>query len=267
MQRIPVDSSDIISVGYDSAARILEVEFHGGRIYQYRDVEPDIHEQFMKANSLGTFFLAHVNGRYRYDKMTTPDTNEHRRGLAFVSGTTDELHDLQMACEPYNIEVEPIQLPVDEIQSDDLEDIAVKKAKQAFKLASQPVLVSASSWNILALHGFPGPYADAITRWLSADDLLKLLTEKSDRSVTLTQVVAFYDGKRHKTFSHERWGAITAEPAGEGTPLEQIVVMSGQDQTIAAQHPARLKTWAPPADSAWHDFAKWFRLQQRIRRP
>jgi XTP/dITP diphosphohydrolase len=267
MHRLPVESSDIVSIGYDPAAKILEVEFQGGRVYQYRGVEPDIHAQFMRADSYGTFFFAHVNGQYRYDKISaTPEAEQARSGLAFASGSETELHDLQMACEPYNIEVEPIELPVDEIQSDDPEDIAVKKAKQAYKLAAQPVIVSVSSWNILSLHGFPGAYLRAIGSWLSAADLLKLLEDKSDRSVCLTHVVAFYDGKRHKVFTQDYWGTIAAAPRGEGTAVEQIVVMTGQDKTLAELHVGRLKTWAPPEDSAWHDFAKWFRLQQRLQR-
>ena len=128
MQRLPVESSDIVSVGYEPAAKILEVEFHGGRVYQYRDVEPDIYAQFMRAESYGTFFFAHINGRYRYEKISSV-TDGLRAGeaLAVVSASPLEVHDAQVACEPYGIDVEPLELPVDEIQADNAEDIALKK--------------------------------------------------------------------------------------------------------------------------------------------
>ena len=35
MQRTPVDSTNLASVGYDADTKMLEVEFHGGSAYQY----------------------------------------------------------------------------------------------------------------------------------------------------------------------------------------------------------------------------------------
>jgi len=35
MKRVPVRSSNLISVGYDSALRVLEAEFKHGSVYQY----------------------------------------------------------------------------------------------------------------------------------------------------------------------------------------------------------------------------------------
>jgi len=264
MQRLPVESSDLVSIGYDPAQKLLEVEFQGGRVYQYRNVEPETHAQFMRADSYGTFFFAHINGQYRYDKITSPDDDTTDDSLALVSATPGDLRTLQIACEPYAIDVSPLELPLDQVQSDDAQEIATKKAKQAFKLAKQPVVVSISFWNILALRGFPGAYMEAMDRWLQPADFLQLLEKKTDRSVCLTTVVAYYDGKRHKLFTYDYWGTITDEPKGQGTPIEQIVVLKGQDKTIAEQHSAGLNTWLTPEDSAWHDFAKWLHVRRRF---
>ena len=43
MKRHTVDSSEIILVGYDQDTKILEIEFHGNRVYQYKDVPEDIY--------------------------------------------------------------------------------------------------------------------------------------------------------------------------------------------------------------------------------
>jgi len=251
MQRVPVESSDLVSVGYDPATSILEVEFQGGRVYQYRDVEPDIHAQFMRADSFGTFFFAHINGHYRYQKVQTGDDGDAPKGLAFVSGTPNELHDVQVACEPYEIAVEPLQLPLDEIQSENPEDIALTKAKQAYRLAGQPVIVSTDFWNIPSLHGFPGAYMAAVSRWLTPDDVLAMLQDKSDRSICRTHTVAFYDGKRQKTFSQNYWGRL-AQPTQDDAVSERL------EQLISMNDAAQ--------DDVWKEFAKWFRLQQRFYR-
>jgi len=69
MQRESVDSSNIKSVGYDSEASILEVEFKRGAIYQYAGVPSSVYEELMSAKSAGKYFAAHIAKTYNYHKM------------------------------------------------------------------------------------------------------------------------------------------------------------------------------------------------------
>lgn len=64
MRRKRVASKSIASVGYDAAAAILEVEFHNGRLYQYFEVPPRVHEELMKADSIGAYFNANIRPIY-----------------------------------------------------------------------------------------------------------------------------------------------------------------------------------------------------------
>lgn len=266
MQRLPVESSDIVSIGYEPAESILEVEFRGGRIYQYREVEPDIYAQFMRADSYGTFFFAHVNGRYRYKKVNEADsTTTGDQSLAAAGLEPTEAHSLQIACEPYDILVEPLDVPLDEIQSDNLEDITLKKAKQAFKLANQPVVVRVVSWNIIAMRGFPGVYAGRIARWLTADELLLLLQDKTDRTISITYILTYYDGKRHKNFKQDLWGQVGNNPKGQGHVFEQLVTLTGQDKTLAELRETADSTWGEATTAVRQELAKWLRLQRRLR--
>ncbi|HYH74979.1 MAG TPA: non-canonical purine NTP pyrophosphatase, partial [Candidatus Saccharimonadales bacterium] len=155
MHRIPVESSDIVSIGYDAENRLLEIEFHGGRLYQYRNVDSDIHEQLMRADSHGQYFNTFIHGRYRYDKLEGEANAPGQQGLAFVTGNARKFRDLQLVFEPYDVQLEQLVLPVDEVQSQDAEEVAVKKAKQAYRLAGRPVVVNDAFWSILALRGFP----------------------------------------------------------------------------------------------------------------
>jgi hypothetical protein len=56
MDRLLVNSSNLVTVGYDSASRVLEVEFQSGNIYQYLDVPEEIYQDLMTADSKGQFF-------------------------------------------------------------------------------------------------------------------------------------------------------------------------------------------------------------------
>jgi hypothetical protein len=69
MNRTPVGSSNIRSVGYDPASRTLEVEFHSGGIYQYSGVPEAIHQGFMHASSKGSYFHDHIKDRYPYRQV------------------------------------------------------------------------------------------------------------------------------------------------------------------------------------------------------
>jgi|GEM_PF-698480 len=70
IQRTPVTSSAIRSVGYDSARRILEIEFTGGSVYRYYEVPSDVYRGLMSAESHGKYFNRYIkNGGYRYTRL------------------------------------------------------------------------------------------------------------------------------------------------------------------------------------------------------
>jgi inosine/xanthosine triphosphate pyrophosphatase family protein len=267
MQRIPVESTDIASVGYDPKERVLEVEFHGDRTYRYKDVEPDIHQQFMRAESFGHFFSSFIDRRYRYERVETGGQKEtFPESVAYVTGSSRKARDLQLACNPFGIFIEQLEVPIDEIQSSEAADIALKKAKAAHKLAGRPVVVNDSFWNILSLRGFPGAYMSEVAKWLSAGDWLKLMDGKPNRTVFCTDTLVYYDGKRSKSFVQDFSGKLATEARGDGSSIDQLLILDGQIQTVAE---IEQQTGASSFDietSNLYDFAKWFNMQRRLGR-
>lgn len=69
MNRTPVTSSNIVSVGYDPATLTLEVEFKGDSVYQYFDVPEAVHQELMQASSIGQFMHTSIRNNYRYAKV------------------------------------------------------------------------------------------------------------------------------------------------------------------------------------------------------
>ncbi len=55
MNRTPVTSSNVDSVGYDPNTSTLEIAFKSGGIYRYSGVDPDTHLSLMGAESIGSF--------------------------------------------------------------------------------------------------------------------------------------------------------------------------------------------------------------------
>lgn len=70
MDRTPVSSSNIASIGYDSNSNTLEVEFHNGGLYEYYDIPQGVYDSFMKAPSHGTYFDVNIKkAGYKYRKL------------------------------------------------------------------------------------------------------------------------------------------------------------------------------------------------------
>jgi DNA helicase HerA-like ATPase len=68
MEREPVTSSNVVSVGYEPTSETLEVEFTNG-VYQYYNVPQPIHEQMMAAGSVGKFLNVYIKPTYPCAKV------------------------------------------------------------------------------------------------------------------------------------------------------------------------------------------------------
>jgi hypothetical protein len=64
MKRKQIDSSSIVSIGYDVFNRILEVEFTSHIVFQYSDVPLDVYEGLLSSPSRGAFFNKMIREKY-----------------------------------------------------------------------------------------------------------------------------------------------------------------------------------------------------------
>jgi KTSC domain len=65
MRRERVKSSVILAMGYDAKSRVLEVEFHSGRIYHYLDVSRRDYDAMRGSDSVGKYFNQVIKTKYR----------------------------------------------------------------------------------------------------------------------------------------------------------------------------------------------------------
>lgn len=69
MERSPVSSSNVESVGYEEDSETLEVEFKNGALYQYFDVPQRIFDGLISADSVGGYLAQNIKGVYRYSRV------------------------------------------------------------------------------------------------------------------------------------------------------------------------------------------------------
>ncbi|HEY5667535.1 MAG TPA: KTSC domain-containing protein, partial [Candidatus Saccharimonadales bacterium] len=98
MKRTPVESSDVVSIGYDAKEHVLEIEFHEGRLYRYLEVPQDMYEHFLKADSYGGYFNTYINGHYRYRRVNGDGKLQTYEGVAIATGSARKVQYLKLAC-------------------------------------------------------------------------------------------------------------------------------------------------------------------------
>lgn len=80
----PVKSNKIKSVGYDASSKTLAVAFQygAGAIYHYPDIEQKVFDDFMAAESKGSFFGKHLQTRafrkYKPEALNPHTTKEKK---------------------------------------------------------------------------------------------------------------------------------------------------------------------------------------------
>lgn len=69
IERQPVNSEALRSVGYDPMTQTLEVEFSSGHVYRYPGVTQDEYQALMAAPSLGKHFHKQIRANHTGEKV------------------------------------------------------------------------------------------------------------------------------------------------------------------------------------------------------
>lgn len=70
MERYPVGSFQMISVGYDKSSQTLEIEFPRNKAYRYTDVPESVYNDFMRTSSKDSFFNEKIKWVYAYSRIS-----------------------------------------------------------------------------------------------------------------------------------------------------------------------------------------------------
>ena len=65
VEKLPVKSRILRSVGYDDSTKILEIEFQTGLVYQYAGVPPKVYADLMHSDEIGKYFSEKVRPKFQ----------------------------------------------------------------------------------------------------------------------------------------------------------------------------------------------------------
>lgn len=176
--------------------------------------------------------------------------------LYFVTSNKDKIFLATSNLSPLGIEFETKPFDAPEIQSDNTDEIAIKKAIDAYSIIQQPLFVSDDTWSIPALNGFPGAYMHYINEWLTPEDILRLMQPYTNREAILRQTLCFTDGTQTKVFSQDNTGSILDKPQGKGQPSLVLTTFTKSGKSLAECFAEKIQ----PVENVqiWKDFAQWY---------
>ena len=72
VERVAVESSSLLTIGFARETRVLEIEFRSGATYRYLGVAPAVFEELKKAESKGRYFAQFIRGKYDFQRIRGP---------------------------------------------------------------------------------------------------------------------------------------------------------------------------------------------------
>lgn len=180
--------------------------------------------------------------------------------LLFATGNARKIAEANTALASYEIEVRPVKVDIDEIQHRDPAVITKAKARAAYAVIQQPVVVADTSWEVPALRGFPGGYMKDIAAWFAPEDWLSLMAPHKDKTIYCHEHVAYFDGTELQHFMASYQGRFTSEGRGTVAPHESFVtvVSFNENQTMAQQLERRDDAFASTHSDHWQQFGRWY---------
>lgn len=129
-------------------------------------------------------------------------------------------------------------LYIPEIQSLDLDEVIIHKAKTAYQKLKKPVLVEDVSFEIKALKGLPGTFIKFFLKTLGTEGTVSLI-KGQDTNTKVTAAAAIFDGKNLKVFKGAIYGILLPKDRGEyGFGFDKVFIPKGYKKTLAQMPPS-----------------------------
>lgn len=137
-----------------------------------------------------------------------------------------------------DINVIPYEYELIEPRGDDVKQIAIEKAKQAFNILGVPCIAMDIGFFIESLNGFPRAYVNHALETIGIDGIMKLMSGIENRYCEFRECLAFFDGTTMEVFQSIEPASISESICGNKhseslSDLWYIVKPDGFNKTLA----------------------------------
>ena len=151
--------------------------------------------------------------------------------LLFVSSNIHKFKEAKVILHSFGISIQFFKLNLEEIQSNSIREIALKKAQNAFSKCKKPLIIEDDGLHIDSLEGFPGPYSSYVHKTIGNKGILDLL--KKNRSAKFVSTITYCDKNNFESFEGKLPGSISKSETGDGWGFDPIFIPKNTKKTFA----------------------------------
>ncbi len=179
------------------------------------------------------------------------------------SGKFKEVSSYLSKNEP-DINLKQLDQDLIEIQTDDQTEIAIYKAKQAWEILKQPVLVDDAGFYVKKYKNFPGTLSKFVYQGLGFEGMFKLFAHNDPAQFVVVLVYIYGPGK-YRVFEHSSEGRVFI-PAGEmhldpKLPYLSIFSPEGFDKSYSQLRAIQDDSILNPRIHALKAFLNWYKTK------
>ncbi|HSX34856.1 MAG TPA: non-canonical purine NTP pyrophosphatase [Candidatus Saccharimonadales bacterium] len=151
--------------------------------------------------------------------------------VVFITGNQRKLDYLKMWL---GLPIKHHKLDLDELQSLDPRTVAEHKARQAYSILKEPVLVEDTSLVFTAMGRLPGTFVKYFLEEIGTIGMCKVADTLAHRGAIATVTYAYCDGEQVHFFDGSVEGQVAPEPRGtNGMGWDATFIPNGSSKTFA----------------------------------
>lgn len=190
------------------------------------------------------------------------------RTVSFATRNKAKYKEAARIASAFGIQLRHLNIAKQELQADELTEIASFAAMQAAKSSLRNVISEDAGFFVNALRGFPGPYSSYVFKTLGTNGILKLMQGVQQRGASFLAAVAYCEPGRHPVcFTGVVKGSLSNAPKGShGFGFDPIFIpLQGDGRTFAEMNTDE-KNSLSHRGKAFAKFSKWFASGRRLER-
>ncbi|MFZ0843986.1 MAG: RdgB/HAM1 family non-canonical purine NTP pyrophosphatase [Nitrosotalea sp.] len=152
--------------------------------------------------------------------------------IFFASSNKNKFEEAKSITSKFGLKIKFLKSTLQEIQADDMKEIARHKAMEAFSICSKPVIVEDDGLFIKSLNGFPGPYSSFVSNTIGNKGILRLVSKPRDASFRSIIAYCERDAIVH-LFSADVKGTISQKEQGLKWGFDPIFIPQGRNQSYS----------------------------------
>ena len=154
--------------------------------------------------------------------------------LFFVSSNENKFQEAERILSNFGMQINFFKTTLEEIQSNDLNDIAEQKAINAYEIVKKPIIIEDDGLFIDSLNGFPGPYSSYVYDTIGNKGIMNLLENSKVRDAKFVSIIAYCDSDCDvKLFESSIPGKISSIIEKGGWGYDPIFIPDGESKTYA----------------------------------